>query len=117
MKPSKVVVSSSSVNRAKIDHLKTSNSDYTEYYKVCCRRLCDSKEAVPYLLSRGISLESAISCGTGFDSNSDPANNPGETSTSIYPKVDFIEVSKDINVSAIDAIIPEVTLYVKPKIM
>lgn len=87
IKPSKIrnVVSNSSANRAKIDHLKNSNSDYTEYYKICCRRLCDSKEAISYLLSRGISLESAISCGIGFDSNSDPANNPGGTSTSIYP--------------------------------
>ena len=51
-------------------------ADYTEYYKVCRKRI-NSPEAVSYLSARGISVKTAASCYLGYDPQADPANAPG----------------------------------------
>ena len=51
-------------------------ADYTEYYKVCRRRLKDPA-ALAYLESRGISQATAAAYWLGFDPAADPASAPG----------------------------------------
>lgn len=51
-------------------------ADYTAYYKACQERLYDPA-AVSYLQSRGISLETAVAYGLGYDPEADPAIVPG----------------------------------------
>ena len=64
-------------------------ADYTEYYKQCAARLKDAeagKAARDYINNRGISTETAIAAGIGFDPAADPANAPGESDGKIYPE-------------------------------
>ena len=51
-------------------------ADYTKYYKVCVARLSDP-DAVAYLESRGISVDTAAAYWIGYDPAADPANEPG----------------------------------------
>lgn len=50
--------------------------DYSKYYDNCRQALRESSEAQQYLASRGISMETAIAAGLGYDPASDPANAP-----------------------------------------
>lgn len=52
------------------------NADYTEYYKVCRKRI-NSPEAISYLSARGISVDTAAAHYIGFDLQADPAKAPG----------------------------------------
>lgn len=52
-------------------------ADYTNYYKRCIEKLENSDDAISYLTARGISLETALAYGLGYDEESDPANAPG----------------------------------------
>lgn len=47
--------------------------DLTEYFRKCKENLKNSPAAISYLNSRGISLETALSCNVGYDENADPA--------------------------------------------
>jgi len=59
-------------------------SDYTDYYMKCTENL-DNPAASSYLSSRGISKETAIKYGLGFDEFSDPASAPGGNGQAKYP--------------------------------
>lgn len=50
--------------------------DFTAYYKLCSYRLPE-QAAIDYLEARGISLNTAVNCGLGFDPQADPAAAPG----------------------------------------
>ena len=50
--------------------------DFLSYYRLCTSRLSDP-QAVSYLSSRGISLETAKKAFVGFDPRSDPITAPG----------------------------------------
>ena len=50
--------------------------DYTAYLEECRERITDPA-ALAYLKRRGISIETAIKYGIGFDPEADPANAPG----------------------------------------
>ena len=52
-------------------------ADYTEYYKVCRKRLQESPEALKYLETRGISAATAAAYWLGYDPAADPATAPG----------------------------------------
>ena len=52
-------------------------ADYTEYYKVCRKRLQESPEALKYLETRGISAATAAAYWLGYDPTADPATAPG----------------------------------------
>ena len=60
-------------------------ADYREYYRQCMRNLMESAAAQAYLQRRGISLETAIRNGVGFDPAADPANAPGATGNEYKP--------------------------------
>ena len=51
-------------------------ADYTDYYRVCRRRLKDPA-ALAYLKKRGISQETAAAYWLGYDPAADPASAPG----------------------------------------
>ena len=51
-------------------------ADFTAYYARCTENLKTSTQAQAYLTARGISLETAIKYGLGYDDNADPANAP-----------------------------------------
>lgn len=59
-------------------------ADYTEYYKACRSRLNDPA-ALAYLTGRGISPATAAAYWIGFDSEADPASNPGGTGETKHP--------------------------------
>lgn len=67
-----------------------SQNDYTDYYKACNLKLQTAKAAQDYLLSRGISLETANKCGIGFDEAADPANAPGGIGQKKHPTARII---------------------------
>lgn len=73
----------------------SSDIDYTDYYKKCQERISDPA-ALNHLKTRGISLQTAKQYGLGFDSGSDPANNPGGVGTGKHtcPRI-IIPMSKD----------------------
>ena len=52
-------------------------ADYTAYYARCIENLKASNQAQTYIYSRGISLETALKYGLGYDEKADPANAPG----------------------------------------
>ena len=52
-------------------------ADFTEYYRHCVSNLMQSQAAQNYLQQRGISLETALAFGIGFDPQADPAGAPG----------------------------------------
>lgn len=55
-----------------------SDFDYTSYYEKCHDFMnVYSDEVTKYLQLRGISMETALNCGVGFDWAADPANVPG----------------------------------------
>lgn len=62
---------------------KGSDPDYTEYYQECRKRLNDP-DAVAYLQSRGISEQTALQYGIGYDPQADPAGNPGGRQVSYH---------------------------------
>lgn len=51
-------------------------ADYTAYYARCTETLKSSSKAQAYLNSRGISLETALKYGLGYDEKADPASAP-----------------------------------------
>ena len=55
---------------------ETPSADFTEYFKLCQKRLTDPR-AVAYLEKRGISLKTAKRLHIGYDGLADPANAPG----------------------------------------
>ena len=59
--------------------------DYTAYYAECAARIKDLA-AVEYLLSRGISVETAKAYFIGYDPQADPANAPAALASSNIPK-------------------------------
>ena len=50
---------------------------YAAYYAECRQRLAESPQAIEYLSSRGISLETALNYWIGYDPAADPARAPG----------------------------------------
>lgn len=52
-------------------------ADFTAYYTRCSENLKTSTQAQAYLTARGISLETAIKYGLGYDEKADPASAPG----------------------------------------
>lgn len=84
-------VSNGDIGKHQNKELKRQNSptnavcvDYTEYYYECKRRLQD-KHAIDYLNSRGISYETALRLGVGFDPKADPAACPGGNGGKLHP--------------------------------
>lgn len=61
-------------------------ADFTAYYETCRERLKNSPAAINYLANRGISLETAIFYGLGFDDKADPANAPAGLFPIKYPE-------------------------------
>lgn len=59
--------------------------DYSAYYARCVERLQQSDEAQAYLTGRGISLETALRCGVGYDPAADPAGAPGAAEDAFKP--------------------------------
>lgn len=59
-------------------------ADYTAYYRECAQRL-NSPEAVSYLSARGISLDTAVALGLGFDPKADPARGGHQAPRIIMP--------------------------------
>ena len=51
--------------------------DFLEYFEECSMRLAESPQAIEYLSSRGISLETALNYWIGYDPQADPAAAPG----------------------------------------
>ena len=66
------------VNQSQISHADEKKErpqrNYAAYYDECRRRLTQSPDAIAYLNKRGISLETAVRFGIGFDPQSDPLN-------------------------------------------
>lgn len=58
--------------------------DYTEYYKVCRERI-SSREAISYLLARGISVDTAAAYWIGYDPAADLAFAPGGKGSIKHP--------------------------------
>lgn len=65
--------------------VEVNTADYTAYYKNCMQNLENSKAAAEYLNSRGISVETALKCGVGFDEQADPAQSNHPTARIIVP--------------------------------
>lgn len=66
-------------SNAKCAETPTSDKlDFMDYYDECRKRL-NAPEAVGYLQSRGISIETAAAYWIGYDPAADPANSPGKT--------------------------------------
>lgn len=59
-------------------------ADYRAYYEYCRGNLNDPA-AVSYLNRRGISTDTASSCGIGYDPAADPANAPGAMGNEYKP--------------------------------
>lgn len=58
--------------------------DFTKYLEECRIHINDPA-ALAYLKKRGISIETAIKCGLGFDPAADPANAPGAIGNEYKP--------------------------------
>ena len=71
--------------------------DFRAYYEVCKSKLLESKDAISYLLERGISKEVAISHNIGFDPNSDPACSGYKSPRLIIPTSDFHYIGRSID--------------------
>ena len=59
-------------------------ADFTAYYEYCRGNLNDPA-AVSYLAGRGISIDTASSCGIGYDPAADPAAAPGAMGNEYKP--------------------------------
>ena len=57
-------------------------TDFTAYLEKCRANL---PAAADYLAARGISVETAMKYGLGFDEAADPVGNPDGTGTSVFP--------------------------------
>ena len=57
-------------------------ADFTAYLEKCRANL---PAAADYLAARGISMETAMKYGLGFDEAADPVRNPDGTGTSVFP--------------------------------
>ena len=57
-------------------------TDFTAYLEKCRANL---PAAADYLAARGISVETAMKYGLGFDEAADPVRNPDGTGTSVFP--------------------------------
>lgn len=74
-----------------------------EYYEYCRENLANSKEAIAYLRSRGISLETALSCGVGYDpawrspTSIENGKNPPESKRLIVPTLEWKYIARSID--------------------
>ena len=60
-------------------------ADFTPYYEYCRKLFDESQAAQAYVISRGISLETARLAKFGFDPQADPANAPGAMADEFRP--------------------------------
>lgn len=59
--------------------------DFTAYYEQCRKKLQGSGEAADYLSRRGISMNTAVRYGLGYDEAADPAAAPGGIGSKKHP--------------------------------
>ena len=84
-----------------LEDKKTSNrpvsANFRAYYDRCTNELLNSKSAISYLSSRGISIQTAVSHNIGFDSQADPAQSGHKTPRLIIPTNDSHYIGRSID--------------------
>lgn len=76
-----------------------SKADYIDYYYKCCENLTAYPEALDYLKSRGISLQTARRLLIGFDPEADPANKGRKSPRIIAPCESYFYIARAIDPS------------------